>query len=311
VNGPGLPASAASARIAPALSDQHVVFPDQIPAGPRHVVNFSPPWPLPDRLRRSAPLSEEELCCLRWIFRQAGLNVHDYRPQTLQRRVPGLLRALGVASLPEARTLLRTSPPLVAQAMDALLIGVTSMFRDPEVFDALGETAIPELSRRSGELHIWSTACSNGLELASLALMLAEAGLLHRTRLLGTDCRESAVHNAQQAVFTADAVCNIDKELHRRYFMLRNGAWHMSSGLKYHLHWRKADLLREIEPGQWDMILCRNFAMYLRSGAVIELWMRLRSAVRPEGFLVTGKAERLDRICGFRQVGPCLYRREE
>jgi chemotaxis methyl-accepting protein methylase len=307
-NGPCPPASS---RVIPPLADHHVVFPDLRPAGPRHVVNFAPPSASGERRRSSASCSDEEAFCLRWIFRQAGLNLHDYRPETIERRLPALLRTLGVGSLPEARSLLRANPALVAKAMDAILIGVTSFFRDPEVFEALRSTAIPELSCRDVELRIWGTACSDGLELTSLALMLAESGLLHRARLLGTDCRESAVLNARRAVFSADDVCAIGKELHRRHFVLRDGVWCMSCAIKNHMHWRKADLLREIEPGPWDMILCRNFAMYLRNGAVIELWMRLRRALRPGGFLVTGKAERPGRIREFRQVGPCLYRREE
>jgi len=276
------------------------------------VINFAPPSASVDRrLSADVAFSDVEAFCLRWIFRQAGLNVHDYRPESVQRRVSGLLRALRVRSLPEARSLLRTSPALLPTAMDALLIGVTSFFRDPDMFNALRGTALPELLCRGGEVRIWGTACSDGLELYSLAMLLAELELLHRARLLGTDCRASAVSNARRGAFAPAELRDVDPALLRRHLHLREGAWCVSPVIRSRMRWRQADVLREMEPGEWDLILCRNFAIYLRAGATIELWTRVRGALRRGGFLVTGKAERLGMICGFRQVGPCLYRREE
>jgi hypothetical protein len=186
----GVTALHASSHSLASLGDHHVVFPDLIPAGPRHVMNFALPSAVGERpVHSDGPGSDEQAFCLRWIFRQAGLNVHDYRQETVQRRIPSMLRALRAGSLPEARSLLRANPQLLPEAMDALLIGVTSFFRDSEVFDAIRETAIPELSSPGGEVHIWGAACSDGSELVSLAVMLAESGLLQRAHLLGTDCR--------------------------------------------------------------------------------------------------------------------------
>ena len=172
------------------LSYRHVVFPDLVSTGLRHVVNFAPPSALPScDAPAGAPFSDEQGILLRWFFHQAGLNVDHYRPQTIHRRIPGLLRALQVRSLSEAQSQIRSDLSLLPGAMDALLIGVTSFFRDPDVVKALRKIAIPELFARCGAARIWGAACSDGSELFSLAILLAEAGQLHRARLLGTDCR--------------------------------------------------------------------------------------------------------------------------
>lgn len=292
------------------LGFQHVVFPDLVGTGLRHVVNFAPPSALPSGAWVSVPFSHEEGLWLRWIFRQAGLNADHYRPETLHRRVPGLLRALQARSLSEARAKIRADLSLLPKAMDALLIGVTSFFRDPDVVDALRAIAIPELSAHRGAARIWGAACSDGSELYSLAMLLAESGQLHRACLVGTDCRASAVLNSRRGAFQHEAIRDVDPRMVRRYFRERDRFWCPSQVIAARIEWRQADVLQETEPGEWDMILCRNLAIYLQPDAAQKLWTRLHGALRRGGLLVTGKAERPAATSGFRQVGSCLFQRE-
>src|SRR5947207_1942065 len=68
---------------------------------------------------------------VRWLFQEADLDARHYRVETLRRRLPSCLRALRVSSPTEARCLLADAPALVATAVSAMLIGVTTFFRDP------------------------------------------------------------------------------------------------------------------------------------------------------------------------------------
>jgi chemotaxis protein methyltransferase CheR/two-component system CheB/CheR fusion protein len=70
-----------------------------------------------------------------------------------------------------------------------------------------------------------------------------------------------------------------------------------------------ADLLQVQEPGVWDVVLCRNTTMYMRTEAVNPLWEKLEMLLRPGGILVLGKAERPLGVNRLTPVGPCLYRR--
>ncbi len=98
----------------------------------------------------------------------------------------------------EGRALLENRPDLLPAAVGSLLIGVTEFFRDPAVFEAVRARVVPELAARGrGPLRIWSAGCSSGEELYSLAILLAEAGLLAGSFLLGTDCRIEAVRQAR------------------------------------------------------------------------------------------------------------------
>jgi chemotaxis methyl-accepting protein methylase len=219
------------------------------------------------------------------------------------------LRLLRARTPAEARRLLEENPALTGPALSAMLVGVTTFFRDPDVFAVLAERVLPELARGRAGLHVWSAGCADGAELYSVALLLAERGLLGGSCLLGTDCRPDALARARAGVFEAAAMHNVPLRLLGRYFTPEGATWQVTPSLRARLCWRGGDLLKAPEPGVWDVILCRNTAMYMRAEAVQPLWGRLEAALRPGGVLMLGKAERPFGSKRLSLVAPCLYRR--
>ncbi|HZU35128.1 MAG TPA: CheR family methyltransferase, partial [Gemmataceae bacterium] len=194
-------------------------------------------------------------------------------------------------------------------ALDAMLVGVTSLFRDPPVFDILRDTIACELARGRSGLTVWSAGCSDGAELYSTALLLAEQGLLFASYLLGTDCRPVAIEQAKKGSFDPLEMRNVPTDLRNRYFHLRAGRWEVVQAVRSLLRWKVSDLLRAPEPGIWDVILCRNTTMYMRTEMLDGLWERFEQGLRPGGVLVLGKAERPAKSKRLVALGPCLYRR--
>src|SRR5205814_1113477 len=122
-----------------------------------------------------------------------------------------------------------------------------------------------------------------GAELYSVAMLLSEMKLLNRCHLLGTDCRAGAIRRARHGVFDESAIRTIPLELQKRYVIQENGAFRMVEAVRRSVHWRAADVLSLHEPGVWDMILCRNMAMYMSADAGAQLWRRLAASLRPGG----------------------------
>lgn len=287
---------------------RHVVFPEMTRGG--SPVNFAnadaacayAPRPL------TAAVSEEQ-AFVRWLFERGGLDSADYKSETLRRRIPSCLRALRAASLGDARQVLLRNPAMLRIAISSMVIGVTSFFRDPVVFSALGERILPELTRRGSAARIWSVGCSDGAELYSVAMLLAEQSVLHRCYLLGTDCRPDCIKRAAEGTFEAEAMSAVPRDLVGRYFSGDGSRYRIHSWLRTVVQWRSANVLAVTEPGAWDMILCRNLAIYLRAPASLRLWQSLLSSLRPGGILVLGKAERPLGADGLSAIGPCIYRR--
>jgi chemotaxis protein methyltransferase CheR len=265
-----------------------------------------PGRPGPDVVGLPPPETAEPF--VEWLFRHAGLSAAHYRPETLRRRLPACLRVLRANSTDHAREILERSPGLVPAAVSALLVGVTSFFRDHEPFEQL-RALLPELVDGRRGPNVWSAGCSDGAELYSVAMLVAEAGLLGEAYLLGTDCRPDAVRTARAGRYDTASIRGVADPLRRRYFEFRDGAWEIDPALRRAVRCRAGDVLTTPEPGGWDVILFRNTAMYMRPEVAYPLWIRFEQALRPGGLLMLGKAERPAGAGRLTGAGPCLYRR--
>lgn len=240
----------------------------------------------------------------------SGLNPAFYRIEPLARRLPACLRALKAKAIDEARRRTERDAGLRSLALATLVIGVTEFFRDPPVFDFLRDHVMPEAGRRGDSLRIWSAGCSEGAELYSSAMLLAELGLLDRSELLGTDCRPEAVAAAREGWYDESRVAGVGAERVERFFSRRRRHLRIAETLRTAARWETSDLLDDKRiAGDWDLILCRNVAIYLEPAAAATLWCSLAQRLRPDGVLVVGKAERPDASAGLRRLAPCIYQR--
>jgi len=304
---------------------RHITFADAID-GAERAVDLAPA----QVIEFDQAINADEGAFLLWLFRQGGLDVRHYRTETLARRLPACLRKLRVANVGLARTALGRNPRLVHDALGAMLIGVTGFFRDTAVFDELAGQVLPDLLRRKRLLRVWSVACSEGQELYSVAMLLAELlgelGAGVGVELLGTDCRLEATRVAALGTYDLNAVRDVSAERLVRHFDCipasgatsddhrqreRTQLWCVKAPLRAMTRWRTADVLTTIEPGPWDLILCRNIAMYLRCNASAGLWTQLAGAMSRGGYMVLGKAERAGSASNLCLIGQYLYRRSD
>lgn len=286
---------------------RHILFSGEPARRPRitpHPASRHPhtraPLPPPDPA--SGPMA--------WLLERAGLPPDCYRDVPLQRRAPACMRALRVKSVAELRHAIETRPELLAVVIDALLIGVTSPFRDEPVFNHLAREVLPELLARCASPCILSVGCSDGAELYSMAMLLAEAGRLDGARLLGIDCRVSAIERARQGLLSAEARRAIPPALQARYTQPAPPGWQVAAELRASTTWEVADVFARDDTAAWDMVLCRNVAIYLTAPAAERLWRRLIQWLRPGGILVTGKAEKPPSPELVR-LAPCIYKARE
>ena len=274
-------------------------------AAARHVKRAN--LPLPPALP-AASASERPGAFISWVFERAGLAVESYRGEPLRRRLSACLRALHAHTEAQARRILEERPALLPAAVSALLIGTTEFFRDAPVYETLRTEALPKLPRRSRPLRVWSAACSSGAELYSLAILLAEAGLLEGSFLLGSDCRHDAIEEATAALYHSNDLGKVAAPVRCKYFEEAGGAWRPVEPLRRCAHWKVADLGRRIEQGPWDVILWRNMGIYLKADAAESVWQGLISVLAPGGVLVAGRAERPPAELPLIYVGRCIYR---
>ncbi|MDB6077659.1 MAG: chemotaxis protein CheR, partial [Akkermansiaceae bacterium] len=126
-------------------------------------------------------------------------------------------------------------------------------------------------------------------------------------QLRGTDCREKSVRAGFMGLYSAAALEEVGRGRLERHFVKRGDLHEIRPELRAATLWEEEDLMRSQPAGSgYDLILCRNVAIYLDPGAVQSLWARLAGALSPGGYLVVGKAEKIS-LPGLRRTGPCIY----
>ena len=244
-----------------------------------------------------------------WILEKGRLDASAYRSEPLLRRLPACLRAIKARSMDEAREILENRPELLTAAISSLLIGVTEFFRDASVFEAIRTRVLPSLTRPFAPLRILSAACSTGAELYSIAILLAEAGLLDRAFLLGTDCRTDAIEKSRSGLYGSSTLATIETTIRDKYFQAIGDYWSPVEALRLKMHWKVSDINCKVDDGPWHIVLWRNAAIYLNPSAAEKVWRQLVATLAPGGFLVTGKAERPPACLNLLPIGRSVFRK--
>ncbi|MGI6081443.1 MAG: CheR family methyltransferase [Limnochordia bacterium] len=241
-----------------------------------------------------------------------GLRLEAYRGKQLERRLGFFRRRHRIADNAELARRLRGDGELQQAFADFLTINVTEFFRNPERFEALRLRHLPTLLRQRSPLRVWSAGCSNGAELYSVAMLLAELtpGVGHE--LLGTDIDEGSLNQARKGVYAAQAMKTVPPSF-RRYFTERgDGSFVIDRRLRQQARFEYHDLLRDAYPSDQDLVLCRNVAIYFTEESKARLHGQLAESLRPGGILVIGATESIFRARshGLRYLKPGFYERD-
>src|SRR4051812_12206036 len=203
----------------------------------------------------------------------SGLPLDRFRPDHVGARIDRALAAEGVRTAAALAARLRVDAAARERFRRAVAVSHSGFFRDPEQFEALEHRILPRLLEHVERPRVWSAGCANGLELWSLAVILSRLGVLARSRLLGSDLLEENLRVARAGMYE---VVEITPALRRQ------------------ARWERRDLASDPPPpGHWDLVLCRNVAIYLTSAAKARVHATLAAALAPGGVLMLGRSERL------------------
>jgi chemotaxis methyl-accepting protein methylase len=173
-----------------------------------------------------------------------------------------------------------------------------SFFRDPEVFDRIATTLIPELlaSKPHDEpIRAWCAGCTTGEEAYSLAIVLIEElearGLARPIQVFATDRDEAAIAHARHGVFGADIAAAVDRERLARFFHAFATGFRINQPLRNKVIFAPHDLVRDAPFSRLDLILCRDVLASFDQALQDRVTRSLQRALRPWGYLVVGASE--------------------
>ena len=253
-------------------------------------------------------LPEERASVYHYIHSVCGITLDDSKSYLVEGRLGGVADRLGCASFSQllARAKADPSRALERSIIDAITTNETLFFRDGAPFDLLRYKIVPELIDRrartgSARIRLWSAACSTGQELYSIAILLKE--LLgdpdrYGVQLIGTDISDGAVARASRGQFSiVEMSRGLTEELRARYFSARAGGWQIRDEIRAMVSFRKLNLMQDFSAlGRFDIIFCRNVAIYFNESDRRALFTRVERALEPGGYLVIGAMESLSGI---------------
>ena len=233
----------------------------------------------------------------------AGIALPQDKATLVYSRLAKRLRALGLASFKDYCALVATSQGLDERQrmLAALTTNVTRFFREPHHFDHLRQEVLPALATRAragGRVRLWSAACSSGQEPYSVAMTvlsaLPEAAELD-VRILATDIDPNVVAEGREAVYADALLTGISEENCRRWLRpAGTGQMRMADELRALIAFRELNLIGEWPmKGRFDVIFCRNVAIYFDDETQSRLWSRFTPSLAAGGMLYIGHSERV------------------
>jgi len=249
---------------------------------------------------------------------------HDfslYKPSTLQRRVERRMHVHQIPSMADYAAYLAVNTQERNLLFSEMLIGVTSFFRDSQVWHDLVELVLPELmtQKRQGPLRAWVAGCSTGEEVYSLAIVLQETkealGLGERViQIYATDLNPEAIAVARKGWYSAQAIAAVSKERRDRFFTPHQGGFSIHPDIRRMVMFARHDVITDPPFTRLDLLLCRNVLIYFTTPLQQRLITLFHFSLRPGGMMVLGSAETVGRAQNlFKSLSPKsrLYRRIE
>jgi chemotaxis protein methyltransferase CheR len=234
------------------------------------------------------------------IARRWGYDFRDYAPASLRRRVRRAVRIEGVPSVPRLQERVLRDPEAFQRFISCLSVQVTGMFRDPQVFRALRESVLPML-RTYPYVRIWDAGCSTGEEAYSLAILLAEEGMLDKTRIYATDLADTLLQRARAGVMPLRDMRAHTAAYHRaggrRDFSEYYSADHQHALLREDLRraivFSQHNLAHDGSFNEFQLILCRNVMIYFDQPLRERVHKLLYESLVTFGVLAVGVKESL------------------
>jgi len=247
----------------------------------------------------------------RYIHEICGVYLDQTKGYLLETRLGGLLKETGAHSFSEFYHKVKSdlSNGLRRKIIEAITTNETSFFRDAAPFDLLQHKVIPDLIDRRNKsgarplpMRIWSAACSTGQEVYSTGMVIKELlGDLrgYDVRILGTDISDKAVAQASYGHFSRmelDRGMPPDKVA--KYFAQNGDRWKVRDDIRGLATFRTMNLLEPFSfPVPFDIIFCRNVAIYFTESDKIRLFRNIGKCLAKDGCLIIGSTESIGGLC--------------
>lgn len=206
---------------------------------------------------------------LQALKRATGMDFSGYARPSIVRRLRVFLHKEGISEAAGLPLLLERDGELAVRLVNTLTVHFTELFRDPAFFRALREQVLPFLATYP-RINIWHAGCSTGEEVYSMAILLHEANLLHKTRIYATDINTDVLAQAREGAFSPALYPAYERHYRASGGRARLMDYCSSDGqrmvmkdvLRKPVVFHQHNLVADESFNEFHLILCRNVMIY-------------------------------------------------
>jgi chemotaxis protein methyltransferase CheR len=246
----------------------------------------------------------------KYIYEISGIHIEASKAYLIETRLGRILESENCNSYSEfhQKSRMDASKVLEKKVIDAITTNETLFFRDGNPFELLKHKILPEvIDRRTAgnnlrPIRIWSAACSTGQEVFSIAIVLKEllcTNPPYSIKLLGTDLSDAAIKQASYGSFNKFEIeRGLPRDRLHLYFTPDGANWKIKDAIRSMASFQKLNLMHPFTGlGKFDIIFCRNVAIYFTLEDRKKLFSKIADALEPDGFLIIGSTESLTGVC--------------
>ncbi len=245
----------------------------------------------------------------KYIHDISGISLDTGKEYLIETRLGPLMNETESKSYTELnqKAIIEPSKSIEKKIIDAISTNETYFFRDTEPFNLLQHKILPDLIDYKGKkvlpgskvgIRLWSAANSTGQEIYSIAMIIKDLFMgssKYDINLLGTDISDAAIAKASYGEYNKFEIARglTEARLHK-YFNPKGDSWKVKDELRAMVTFKKMNLLKPLAGlGKFDIIFCRNVAIYFTPENRKALYRQIAQVLQPDGYLIIGSTESL------------------
>ena len=200
--------------------------------------------------------------------------------------------------------------------VDVITTNKTDFFREPHHFEYLKQKILPKYENKS--MNIWSSACSTGEEIYTIAITMEEyqlqTGEKFNYHLFASDISTKVLKHANQAVYDELRIKDLPLVLKQRYFLKSknnaNKSVRMVAGLRDKVKFSRINLLQPISEYSkpFDLVFCRNVLIYFDRETQESVLNNICDKMKVGATLMLGHSESISGLkLPLKQIKPTIF----
>jgi chemotaxis protein methyltransferase CheR len=235
------------------------------------------------------------------VLEQYGYDFTGYSRASLKRRLLRIYSLDKHVSYAEFRYKITADSLYFKRFVEQITVNVTEMFRDPSFYRALRYKVLPNLGTYPF-IRIWLAGCSTGEEAYSIAIILKELNLLHKSLIYATDINPTVLEKAAQGMFPLSQMKQYSENYiasggikdFSSYYSANYSLAKFENELKTKMIFSTHNLVSDHSFNEFQLILCRNVLIYFDRDLQFKVLQLFDNSLENLGYLALGTKETTD-----------------